>query len=153
VVLIQDEESYGASRPLMEGLALVMQMRHHPTTRTIMTVATVDTDMPEHWMKIHGLNGVNIKGIAPEDVEEDPAMAQWYSIERLRSAGPINLVVTAYAEVYNRCVATHQPVMLYGRRGSIGEANEVRATWGELQAKVKRHRDAEAESMESHERE
>lgn len=148
VLLIVDEENYGASRPLMEGLELVMQMRHHPTTRTTVMVGVVETDMAEHYMKIHGLTGVNVRGIAPEDRDEDPAMAQWYVVERQRSAGPINLVLTAYSLVYQKCVTTHQPVLLFGRRGSLGTDQEVRATWDELHAKVLRHQDAEVETME-----
>lgn len=147
VVLIPDPDSYGASRPLMEGLALVMQMRHHPTTRTTMMVGQVDTGMAQHWMSIHGLNGVSVRGIAPEDKEEDPGLAEWYVIERLRSAGPVNLVLTAYPEVYSRCTSSHQPVLLYGRRGSLG-GTEQRDTWGQLHAKVLRHREAEVESMD-----
>lgn len=148
VLLIADNDNYGASRPLMEGLELITQMRHHPTTRTTVTVGVVDTSMPEHYMKIHGLNGVNVKGILPEDRDEDPALAQWYVIERCRSAGPINLVITSYSLVWQKCVATHQPVLLYGRRGSLGEGQEVRATWDELHAKVLRHQDAEADMIE-----
>jgi hypothetical protein len=147
VLLVADPENYGASRPLMEGLELVMQMRHHPTTRTTVMVGVVDTSMPEHFMKIHGLSGVNVRGIAPEDKEEDPAMAQWYVVERQRSAGPINMVLTSYSAVYQKCVETHQPVLLFGRRGSLGTEPELRATWDELHAKVKRHIDAEAETM------
>lgn len=152
VVMLQDEQNYGASRPLMEGLALVMQMRHHPTTRTTMMVNQVETGMAEHWMQIHGLTGVGVKGIVPEDKEEDPGLAQWYVVERARSAGPIHLVITAYAEVFQRCVDSHQPVMLYGRRGSLGTDQEIRPTWDQLHAKVIRHREAEVETMDHDDR-
>lgn len=147
VVLVPDGEAYGASRPLMEGLALVMQMMHHPTTRTTVMVNQVNTTMAEHWMKIHGLTNVGVRGIAPEDKDEDPGLAEWYVVERLRSAGPVNLVLTAYPEVYSRCTATFQPVLLYGRRGTLG-APEQRETWDELHAKVVRHREAEVETMD-----
>lgn len=148
VILIPDEDSYGASRPLMEGLELVMMLRHYPTTRTVITVGVEDTEMPEHFMKINGLPQVNVVGIAPEDRHEDPGTAQWYIIERQRAAGPIGLVLTAWQSVYERCKASHQPVLLFGRRGALGAMPE-RPTWDELHMRVQRHREAEVEMIEN----
>src|SRR5665647_2047254 len=123
VILTADSESYGASRPIHEGLELVLQIRTFPTARTVVMVGVEDTEMAEHWMKLQALKGVTVVGINPEDREEDPGLAQWYIIERQRANGPINLVLTAHEDVYERCVTTHQPVLLYGRKGSIGSMN------------------------------
>jgi hypothetical protein len=144
VILIPDEESYGASRPLMEGLELVTMLRHFPTTRTIVVVGTTDTDMAEYFVKLHGLDGVNVFGIAPEDKKEEAGTAQWYAIERLRSAGPIGMVLTAWHSVYERCKASHQPVLLFARRGALGLPAE-RPTWDDLHQRTLRHREAAVE--------
>jgi hypothetical protein len=147
VILIPDGDNYGAARPLSEGLELVMQLRHHPTTRTTVTINSVDTKMAEHFMRIHGLKDVAVRGIAAEDVREDPAVAEWYVIERIRAAGPVNMVITAHPEVYMRCMDSHQPCLLFGRRGSLGTQGD-RPTFAALHARVVAHRDAEAESMD-----
>jgi hypothetical protein len=129
----------------VDGIELVMQLMHFPTSRTVIMIGQENIEGAQHFTKIHGLAKASVVGIAPEDREEDPALAQWYVIERQRSAGPINLVLTAYPEVYRRCAATHQAVILFARRGSLG-APEMRPTWGELHNRVIRRRDAEAEA-------
>lgn len=146
VILVRDKDSYGASRPITEGLELVMQLMHFPTSRTVILVGQEDIEGAGHFTKIHGLAKASTAGIAPEDKDEDPAIAQWYAIERQRSAGPINLVLTAYPEVYKRCTVSHQPCILFGRRGALGSA-EVRPSWDALHDRVVRRRDATAEAM------
>jgi hypothetical protein len=73
-------------------------------------------------------------------------MAQWYAIERIRANGPVRLVVTAFKEVYERCLMSHQPVLLFGRRGSVGSLDSPEP-WENLHARVIRQRDAKVEAM------
>ena len=146
VILVKDEQSYGASRPLTEGLELVMQLMHHPTTRTVVVVGETDTEGIGHFLKIHGLGRAGSKAINVEDKNIDPALAQWYVINRIRAQGPIGLVLTAYPEVYNKCVISHQPCLLFGRKGALG-APEQRASWNELHERVLKRLNAEAESQ------
>lgn len=121
-----------------------MQLKHFPTSSVTVLTDTKDTDGADYFCKINGLPGCNVVGIAPEDVGEDKGTAQWYAIERQRAKGPINLVVTAYKEVYERCLMTHQPVLLFGRRGSLGSLDST-ATWGQLHDRVVRTRIASVE--------
>ncbi len=146
VIIVPDAESYAAGRPIMEGIELVMQMMHFPTTRTSLLVGIIDTEPATYYAKINGLAKCGIVGIKAEDRHEDPALAQWYTIERLRAAGPINMVVTAYDAVYQRCRRSHQPVLLFARRGSLGTL-EDRKPWEELHAGVVRSRDAAVEAI------
>ncbi len=146
VILVPNAESYAAGRPIVEGLELVTQLMHFPTTRTVVLCGIVDTKPADYFCKINGLAKVSIVGIKAEDRHEDPALAQWYTIERERAARPVNMVVTAYEDVYKRCKASHQPVLLFGRRGSLGSLEE-RATWEQLHAQVIRSRDAYVEEL------
>lgn len=141
VIIVPDAESYAAGRPIMEGIELVMQMMHFPTSRTSLLAGIVDTEPIKYFAKINGLAKCGIVGIKAEDRNEDPAEAQWYAIERLRAGGPINMVLTAYPYVYERCMGSHQPVLLFARRGSLG-ALEGHRPWEELHAGVIRSRDA-----------
>ena len=147
VILIPDQEAYGASRPIHEGLELVLQLKNFPTGRLVVLVGEEDTKLAEHWVKVQGLKGAGVVGIAAEDRHEDPDLAQWYAIERQRSAGPINMVLTAYQSVYDCCKVTHQPVLLFGRRGAIGSLDN-RFTWDDLHNRVIRTRDAAVEEDE-----
>lgn len=145
VILVPSAESYASSRPLTEGLELVMQLMHFPTTRTSVMVGLVDTEPADYFCKINGLARVGILPIRVQDRHDEPALAQWYCIERQRAAGPINMVLTAFPEVWRRCMASHQPALLFARRGSLGSL-EPRSTWEELHAKVIRSRDAAVEA-------
>jgi hypothetical protein len=144
VILVPDFDSYAASRPITEGLELVMQLMHFPSTRTSVMVGLVDETPADYFCKINGLSKVGILPIRPQDRHDEPALAQWYCIERQRASGPINMVLTSYLDVYRRCQASHQPALLFARRGSVGSL-EPRSTWEELHAKVIRSRDAAVE--------
>lgn len=147
VVLVSNKEAFGSSRPLMEGLELVTMMKHFPTSRTAMLVGTEEVALADQWMKIHGLREVAIVGISAEDRYERPDLAQWYAIERQRAMGPIGMVLTSYPEVYRRCAGSHQPVLLYGRRGAV-ISDEDRPAWDELHANVLRVREAAIEEFD-----
>lgn len=144
VIIVPDSESYAAGRPINEGIELVMQLMHFPTTRTAIMVGLVDPEPADYFCKINGLAKVGIVPIRAQDRHDEPPLAQWYCIERQRAAGPVNMVLTAFPEVYKRCMASHQPALLFARRGSLGSL-ESRSTWEELHAKVIRSRDAAVE--------
>jgi len=146
VLLIPDGESFGASRPIMEGIDLVLQLRHFPTARTIVTVGASDTEESERWCKMNALPEVAVVGIAPEDRHLPPDLAQWYVVERQRAKGPLHLVLTAYETVFERCKLSHQPVLLFARRGALGAAPAA-VSWDELHAQVVRRREAAVEAI------
>ena len=144
VILVPDHSSYASSRPIQEGIELVMQLREFPTSLTSVIVGDPDPTPVDHFCKVHGLSKAACVGIAAEDAEEDCALAQWNALVRLRASGPINMVLTAYPLVYERCQSTHQPVLLFARRGALGQF-DPKASWEDLHNRVIRHRDAEVE--------
>lgn len=146
VILVQNFESYASSRPIDDGLELVLQLKTFPTSMVVIVVAVENTAPGEYFVKLNGLNGANVVGVVPEDRYLEPWEKQWYAIERLRSKGPIRLVVTAHPEVYMRCVHTHQPVLMFARRGSLG-IETLRPSWDSLVAQVHKRRELEAESI------
>jgi hypothetical protein len=144
VILVQDMENYGSSRPVNEGLELVMALSHFPTSQVIMMCNTADTPTAEFFCKIHGLKGVEVVGLQPEDRHEPLPSVQWRAVKRQRALGPVNLVITAYREVYERCGGAHQPCILFGRRGGLISHDE-RTTWAEASEAVRRRRYAEVD--------
>lgn len=141
VILLPDYQAYGASKPLMDGLELVMQLMHFPTTRTVVLTNQVETSNATYFCRLNGLAKVAVIGISAEDEAEDPALAQWYAIDRCRAQGPVNMVLTSHTEVFERCTSSHQPVLLFGRRGSLG-TQRARPEWGDLHERVIRSREA-----------
>jgi len=141
VILTPNPEWYGASRPISEGLELALQLGHFPTSRTLIAVGTSVADDATRWCKLHGLREVDVVTMAPEDRHVTPEDAQWYTIERQRARGPLHLVLTSYATVFVRCKVSHQPVLLFGRRGSLGAAPPQKS-WDEMHARIVRQREA-----------
>lgn len=141
VLLVKHRTHYPSSRPIDEGLELVSQLRHFPTTTLLILVGTEDQEGAEYFIKAQGLTGATVMPIAEEDRHEPSPEAQWYNIERVRSRGPIRLVITAYAEVYEHCALSHQPVLLYARRGSVGAMDNT-PSWEDLNSRVSRRQDA-----------
>lgn len=147
VILIPDADiPYASSRPIMEGLELVTQLKHFPTSNATIIVNTQDVEGAAYFVKINGLPETGVVSTALEDKAEEPALAQWYAIERLRATGPVRLVLTAYKEVYERCATSHQPVLLFGRRGSVATLDGP-TPWETLHEKVRKQRDAKVEAM------
>lgn len=144
VVLVPGKGAYASSRPLPEGLELVMMLKHFPTSSTHLMVGTEDLDSAGHFIKIHGLKEVGVVGITPEDRVVEPATAQWNIVQRHRSRGPVNLVLTAYREVYERCISTRQAVLLYGRLGVVGTL-DTGQPWQDLHERIIQARDAAVE--------
>lgn len=147
IVLVSNKEAFGSSRPLMEGLELVTMLQHFPTSRVVVMVGIADEPMADQWMKIHGLRGVAVAGVPPQDRYERPDTAQWYCVERQRALGPVGMVLTSYPEVYRLCSGSHQPVLLYGRRGAV-ISEEDRPAWDELHASVLRSRELAVEEFD-----
>jgi hypothetical protein len=152
VLLVPEEdEPYASSRPVLEGIELVMQLKHFPTSNTTIIVHTQDVEGAAYFIKINGLPETGCVPTALEDKYEEPAMAQWYAIERQRAMGPVRFVVTAYKEVYERCLISHQPVLLFGRMGSVGSLDGP-VPWEDLHARIQRQRDAKVEALDEDER-
>jgi hypothetical protein len=141
VVLRMDAQNYPSSKPLQEGLDLVLMLGHFPTTRTLLLVNTENYDGAVYWAKMNGLLKVEVVPRAPEDRTESDPVAQWHGIQQIRSNGPINLVITAHPQVYLECLSGYQPVLLYGRRGAVGSP-EAGPSWQKLQSQVRRRREA-----------
>ena len=152
VLLITDEDvPYASSRPILEGIELVMQLKHFPTSNATVIVHTDDIEGATYFVKINGLPETGCVPTAIEDKYEDPAMAQWYAIERQRATGPVRLVLTAYKEVYERCLRSHQPVLLFGRMGGVGSLDEP-VPWEDLHSRIQRQRDARVEAIDEDQR-
>ena len=146
VILIADDGPYASSSPIMDGIELVTQLKHFPTSQATVIVHTQDVEGAGYFVKINGLPETGVVPVLREDMEDAP-LAQWYAIERLRARGPVRLVLTAYKEVYEKCTVSHQPVLLYGRRGSIGSLDGP-TSWETLEERIRRHRDAVVEAMD-----
>jgi hypothetical protein len=147
VILVPNRESYAASRPVTEGLELILQLKVFPTSRLIVLAGTEDEQGADHFCKLNGLMGASAVGIFPEDRHEEPWLAQWYNISRQRAAGPIRMVITSYPEVYEKCGESHQPVLLFARYGMIAHASDPES-WDQLTARVKRSREATIETID-----
>lgn len=141
VILVPDKDSYGSSRPIDGGLELVSRLKSFPTSRTAILVATKDIKVAEYWVNSNGLLGVSVVPLRTEDQALGHDLAQWYAIERERSTGPVNLVLTAWHSVFERCTNSHQPVLLYGRRGTIGSLEPLEE-WDKLHEQIIKTRDA-----------
>lgn len=145
VLLDPEPDAYGSSRPIDEGIELARQLKEFPTSRTTVVVGTEDLTAAEYFMRLHRLAHVEVVGFLPQDRSEDPWMAQWNVIERLRVNGPINLVLTAYVDVWQHCATTHQAALLFTRVGGLAAIGE-RPTWAELRYRTTKHREAVAEA-------
>lgn len=145
VLLNPDPESIAASHPITEGCELVMAIcKGLPVGRFVVMMHTTDNDMGEFWCKANGLKPASIEGPIPEDIHEPFDVAEWNTIERIRSQGPVWLVITASTVIYQKCSATHQPVLLFGRRGGLEEL-PPRESWWQVQERIQRHREAAVE--------
>lgn len=144
VVLVPNKDTYGSSRPIEEGLELVLMLKEFPTSSTTVITHTEDKAAAEIWMKLNGLPKAAVVITHPVDVDLEPSEAQWHQIQRERARGPVNLVLTAFRDVYERCTQAHQPVLLFGRRGSVGSL-DVPPSWDEVHARVQFSREANAE--------
>jgi hypothetical protein len=131
----------------MEGLELVMALRKFPTSRLSIYFNTEDTDAASFFCKINGLAEAQVITMRPADRSEEPYVAQWSAIQRQRSQGPLNLVLTAYKRIYQLCSSSHQAVLLYGRVGQVGSL-DTEVSWTELSERVRRSREASVESTE-----
>lgn len=137
MLLRPDPDSYAASRPINEGLELIMMLEKFPTSQ-VTVVCNTDSTLTEaaYFMRMNGLPKAQVVFTAVEDKDERPALSQWHAINRLRARGPINLVVTSYREVYERCTQSHQAVLLFGRTGALSSMVEEHPAWEDLHARV-----------------
>ena len=141
VILQADEEAYASSRPILEGLELVLMMEKFPTSQLIIICNTDDETAANYWVKMNGLPKARIILIAPEDADSATDVAQWHAIQRERARGPLNYVLTAYKTVYTHCVQTHQAALLFGRKGALSSM-ETALSWEELHDRVKSTKEA-----------
>jgi hypothetical protein len=136
VILLPDKEAYASSRPIQEGLELVLMLKDFPTSSHTVICRTKDQTAAEYFMKMNGLPKADVILTAVEDENEHPAIAQWHAINRARARGPVNLVITAHREVFERCTQSSQPVMLYGRRGALSTL-DAQTSWEEIHSQVR----------------
>lgn len=134
-VILTPDEAYAASRPINEGLEMVMQLEKFPTSSLIIICNTDMEREAQYWIRMNGLPQARIALTAVEDREETAAAAQWAVIQRERAKGPINLVLTSYKEVYTHCIQTHQSCLLYGRKGALSTLGEA-PSWSQVHDRV-----------------
>jgi len=91
VLLIPEKDvPYASSRPIMEGIELVMQLKHFPTSNATIIVHTQDLEGAAYFVKINGLPETGCTSTALEDKNEPTPMAQWWAIERIRARASRN---------------------------------------------------------------
>lgn len=147
VILLPDKEAYASSRPLNEGLELVMQLEKFPTSQLTIICHTEDKMDCEYFIRMNGLPHARILLTTPEDKDEPVPLAQWNAINRCRAQGPVNIVLTAYKDVYTRCVQSYQAALLFGRKGALSSLDN-KPTWNELYDRVKATKQARLEKPE-----
>ena len=147
VILLRDEDSYAASRPHHAGLELVTALMHLPLVQLYVHVDTEDIVGAEYFMRMNGIPSASVVPLTPSDRSEEPWMSQWLAIERERSKGPLTLVLTAWGEVFERCLGTYQAALLYARRGGVETIGEL-PSWDQLRDRVTFRRQAEIEEVD-----
>jgi hypothetical protein len=141
VILLPDKSAYASSRPLLDGLELVLQLEKFPTSQLTIICHTADGTNADYFCKMNGLPHARVLLTAPEDADEPIAVAQFNAINRIRAQGPVNVVLTAYKDVYTRCVQSYQGALLFGRKGALSTLEDV-PSWQELHDKVKQVKQA-----------
>lgn len=136
VILLPDKSAYASSRPLNEGLELVLQLEKFPTTHVTILCHTKEEQDAAYFVKMNGLPHARVMLTNPEDIDEPVQVAQWNLIQRIRAQGPVNTVLTAYKDVYTRCVQSYQACLLYGRKGALSTMEEA-PSWQDLQDQVR----------------
>lgn len=144
VILLPDKESYAASRPVNEGLELVLMLKEFPTSSLTVICHTDNQEGAEHFVRMHGLPRARVLTTPAEDRAEYTAQAQLHALNRERARGSINLVLTAFKEVYDRCTVAHQNVLLFSRRGALASLGD-QIPWDDMQARVKMANEARIE--------
>jgi hypothetical protein len=146
VILLPDMSAYASSRPLNDGLELILQLEKFPTTLTTVLCHTQNQTDAEYFCKMQGLPHAKVMLTNPEDVDEPVPVAQWNLIQRIRAQGPVNLVVTSYKDVYTRCVQSYQAALLYGRKGALSTMEEA-PSWQDLHDRVRATKQARLEDV------
>lgn len=141
VILLPDKTAYASSRPLNDGLELVLQLEKFPTTHVTILCHTKDETDAAYFVKMNGLPHARVMLTNPEDIDQPVPVAQWNLIQRIRAQGPVNLVLTSYKDVYTRCVQSYQASLLFGRKGALSTMEDI-PTWDNLHEQVKATRAA-----------
>jgi hypothetical protein len=146
VILLADPAAYASSRPLNEGLELVLQLEKFPTSQlTIICHTQADTDA-DYFIRMNGLPHARVLLTAVEDKDEPIAVAQYNAINRMRAQGPVNLVLTSYKDVYTRCVQSYQAALLFGRKGALSTMEEA-PSWSDIHDRVRATKQARLEDV------
>lgn len=150
VILVKDKNAYASSRPVIEGITLVEQLRGFPTTSVTVIGHVKDGNQLDYFCKSNGVKKPTVAVVDIADLDEDPAVAQWHVIQRLRSRGPVGMVITAYPYVFEHCSMHYQAVVLFGRRGGLERVEEFEP-WNSLQGRLVKSRDVRLELEELNE--
>ena len=141
VILLPDPTAYASSRPLNDGLELVLLLEKFPTSKVTILCHTQNQVDAEYFCKMQGLPHAQVMITSPEDMEEPVAVSQWKLIQKIRAQGPVNCVLTSYKDVYTRCVQSYQAALLYGRKGALSTMEEA-PSWQDLHDRVKQVKQA-----------
>lgn len=141
VILLPDNEAYASSRPLIDGLELVLQLEKFPTSQLTVVCHTQDASAADYFVRMNGLPHARVLLTTPEDQDQSIAVAQCNAINRCRAQGPVNVVLTAYKDVYTRCVQSYQAALLFGRKGALSTMEEA-PSWQDLHDRVKQVKQA-----------
>lgn len=146
-VILTPDKAYASSRPINEGLELIMMLDKFPTSSLTFVCNTDQETEATYFVKMNGFPKARVLLTPREERDEYPEAAQWNAINRERAKGPINLVVTSYREVYDNCCRTRQAALLFGRKGALSTLGE-QPSWRELSERVKANKEARLEDDE-----
>ena len=141
VILLPDNSAYASSRPINEGLELVLLLEKFPTSQVTIVCHTDDSSAADYFVRMNGLPHARVLLTTAEDQDEPIPVAQWNAINRIRAQGPVNLVLTSYKDVYTRCMQSYQGALLFGRKGALSTMEEA-PSWQDLHDRVKQVKQA-----------
>jgi hypothetical protein len=134
-VVYRPNESIGASEPIPNGIALY-RMLNAFAVHVICDTGPEKYKLAEIWCKLNGLKDAIVHVREDADAPLDPIEYQWRQIERIRAAGPIWMVLTAFIEVSNKCLDNGIYSIFFNRPGSIGAA-PTRQPWEERRQEIR----------------
>lgn len=126
-VLYRPQVVVGAAEPIAEGIGLYKLFRGF-----LIHVVFDSRDMAqiETWLKVNGITDAVPHVRTDIDRDLTSVEFQWREIERIRSQGPIWMVVTAYLEIADNCIENGLHAITFNRPAALGSSMR-RRPWGD----------------------
>lgn len=139
VLLIQDRDSYAASRPIPDGIQIAQQLRAFPTARTVIVTLAEEALPAQYWAQVNGFAKAEVFCPEPEDDDQPDWIKHLHMMERITPPAS-SLILTGLPLVFEAVMARRYPAVLFSRPGGRIEAQ--RASWAELHNRVMKRREA-----------